>query len=96
METWIEAETDAGIDLTAAVEKLNNKLRMHVTKSRIAEWCRGRYVPSQAVLSYMLSQCLHFALREAGIVVSREQFDVLTKQLWHTKEQDGRTYIHFL
>lgn len=65
---------------------------MCLTHSRVAEWRRGRYVPSAEALSYMLNRTLAWALRQAGISASPEQHRTLDSALWVTYEKDGEPW----
>lgn len=96
VKSWIEAEKARGLSLGEAIDLLNEKREMHVTYSRVAEWRRGVYVPSQVVLSYMLYRTLRWLLVEAGISVTDKQYQLLVKLLWELYEQEGKHYLYLV
>jgi len=53
VESWVEAErAHHGNSLAEAIRRLNENRGMRVTHSRVSEWRRGVYAPSQLVLSH--------------------------------------------
>ena len=64
-----------------------------MTHSRVGEWRRGVYVPSQVVLSQMLFRTLPWALKQAGVTVSQEQLASLTERFWIAIERDGQKML---
>ncbi len=96
VESWIEAERHRCQSIASAIKILNKDLGMNVTHSRVAEWRRGVYVPSQLVLSYMLRRTLARALQRVGITVSGAQLAELQKLLWVVREKDGRPEVELM
>jgi hypothetical protein len=97
VESWLRAEEEThGNTPGAAIRRLNEKRKMRVTHSRVSEWRRGVYVPSQLVISQMLLRTLPWALRKAGFRVTQEQFDALGKLIWVTGEKDGQSHVELL
>jgi hypothetical protein len=97
VESWLSAEEEIhGNTPAAAIRRLNEKRKMRVTHSRVSEWRRGVYVPSQLVISQMLLRTLPWALRKAGLRVTQEQFDALGKLIWVTGEKDGQSHVELL
>src|SRR5262245_60511649 len=97
VESWIRAEKALhGNNLAAAIRLLNDQRSMSITHSRVAEWRRGRYVPSQVCLSHMLLRTLPWALEQAGIPASLAQRYALVDLLWMTKKKPGETLIYLL
>lgn len=97
VESWIAAEEGYhGNTLAEAIKRMNETRDMRLTHSRVSEWRRGVYVPSQVVLSQMLLRTLPWALRKAGIDVSAAQHSALEDLLWHTEVRDGQQYIELL
>ncbi|MGH2360254.1 MAG: hypothetical protein ACRDGM_06900 [bacterium] len=97
VESWIKAEREQhGHSLAAAIRALNGALKTRLTHSRVAEWRRGKYAPSQAALSYILGRTLSWALRQAGIAVSSTQYQGLEDALWVSFEKDGEPYVELL
>lgn len=96
VESWTEAERRRGNNLAVALRRLNHTCGMQITHSRVAEWRRGVYVPSQVVLSYMLNRTLPWALAEAGIIVSDVQLEALRERIWNFGEQDGQSIVELV
>lgn len=97
VESWIRAEREYhGNSLAAAIRRLNETRGVNVRHSRVAEWRRGVYVPSQLILSMMLYCVLPWALREAGIEVGGQQMTKLSGLLWRNFERKGETYVDLL
>lgn len=96
VESWIEAERDRGNTLAAAIKRLNESRGMQVTHSRVSEWRRGVYVPSQLVLSYMLHRSLRWLLTAADVGVSESQYQTIVSLLWDTRDKDGRSYVELV
>ena len=97
VESWVRAEREYhGNNLAAAIRRLNESRGVHVTHSRVSEWRRGVYVPSQVILSMMLYRTLSWALREAGIAATRAQMNQLRALLWNHIEDDGKPFVELL
>ncbi|OFW14499.1 MAG: hypothetical protein A3H27_06600 [Acidobacteria bacterium RIFCSPLOWO2_02_FULL_59_13] len=97
VESWTFAEWSHHHNrLAAAIRILNKDLGMNVTHSRVSEWRRGVYVPSQAVLSRMLLRTLPWALKKAGIQATENQIDALENMLWKFNVTDGQRHIELL
>ena len=97
VESWIEAERDHhGNRLAQAIRRMNEKRGGSLTHSRVSEWRRGVYVPSQVILSQMLYRTLPWALQRAGIAPSEAQYQELEKLLWMAQEKDGEIYVELL
>jgi len=62
----------------------------------MAEWRKGKYTPSQKVLSQMLYRVLFWALIKAGIQASAAQLDTLEELIWKVNVRDGERYIEHL
>ena len=83
VESWIEAEKQYHQNsLGAAIANLNESRGMRVTYSRVSEWRRGVYVPSQLVLSHMLFRVLPWVLMDSKVPASDEQVDRIKSKLW--------------
>ncbi len=96
-ESWIEAERcHRNNNAANAIKALNKFLGMNITHSRVAEWRREVYAPSQAVLSYVLFRTLPWALERAGITVSGLQFAKLQRIFWVPGEKEGRKCAELL
>jgi len=94
VESWIRAEKEHyGNTLAAAIRRMNDRLGAKVTHSRVSEWRRGIYVPSQEILSSMLFRTLPWAIEKAGIAVLPAQWRELEELLWVSVEQDGKRFI---
>lgn len=97
VESWIRAERELhGNDLTDAIRLLNDARGFSITRSRVSEWRRGIYVPSQLILSAILYRTLAWALREAGIAVTPQQLSVLQSMFWRRFENNGKPFIDLL
>ncbi len=97
VSSWVEAEKDVyRHTLREAIEELNRECGIKVTYSRLAEWRKGKYTPSQKVLSQMLYRVLFWALIEAGIQASEAQLDKLEELIWKVNVRDGERYIEHL
>jgi hypothetical protein len=97
VESWIRAESEHyGNNLAAAIRRMNEKRGTKLTHSRVAEWRRGIYTPSQLVLSQMLYRTLPWALKQAGIAVPAPQFSALEKLIWIIEEKDGQALAELL
>ena len=95
--SWIQAEKAYhGNTLATAIRRMNEKRGMRLTHSRVSEWRRGVYVPSQVILSQMLFRTLPWMLKEAGITVTHSQFRQLENLLWRTEDKDGQTFFELL
>lgn len=94
IESWVRAEQDYhGNTLAAAIRLMNETLGIRLNHSRVREWERGHYAPSQTTLSALLYRTLPWALKQAGIAVSEEQFHELEKLIWITGEEDGERFV---
>jgi len=97
VESWIDAEREwHGNSLAQAIQRMNEKRGGSLTSSRVSEWRRGVYVPSQVVLSQMLYRTLPWALERAGIAASEVQYRDLEKLLWVAEVKDGQMYVELL
>jgi hypothetical protein len=97
VESWIRAEKERyGTTQAEAIRRLNDHLGTAITHSRVAEWRRGVYVPSQEVLSALLYRTLPWAIEKAGGVMSPAQWRELEELLWVVVEQDGKRFIELL
>jgi hypothetical protein len=77
VESWVEAEKIGYRNtLGRAIEELNRECGIKLTYSRLGEWRKGKYTPSQKVLSQMLYRVLFWALIKAGIEATDAQLDV--------------------
>lgn len=88
VESWIEAERSRDLSMADAIRQLNECLETRHTHSRVAEWRRGIYAPSQDAVSYMLHRTLPWAIDQAGIAVTDDQFRALVQTLW-IGDEDG-------
>jgi hypothetical protein len=94
VESWIEAEREYyGNSLAAAIRRMNEKRGCRLTHSRVSEWRRGVYAPSQVMISQMLYRTLPWALKKAGIAATREEVRALESLLWLTFQKDGQWYV---
>ena len=92
--SWIRAEQDYhGNTLAAAIRQMNETLGTTLNHSRVREWERGHYAPSQTTLSALLYRTLPWALQQAGIAVSEEQFHELEKLVWIVGEENGERFV---
>jgi len=83
VDSWIQAEKEHyGLTQREAVARLNDELSIRLRVSRVAEWKRGKYCPSPAVLSELLWRTLPWALHRAGINVSKSQQVSRDHLLW--------------
>jgi hypothetical protein len=97
VSSWVEAEKNGyGHSLREAIEELNRQCGIKLTYSRLAEWRKGKYTPSQKVLSQMLYRVLFWALIKAGIQASEAQLDTLEELIWKVNVRDGERYIEHL
>ncbi len=97
VESWVRAELEYhGNNLAAAIRLLNEICGTRVTHSRVAEWRRGIYTPSQAILSMMLYRTLPWALRQAGIAVDVGQMTRLRSLFWKDFEKKGQRFVALL
>lgn len=69
---------------------------MKLTHSRVSEWRRGVYVPSQFILSQMLYRTLPWMLIQAGIEASAKQLNTLKGLIWILEEKDGQVFVDLL
>jgi len=97
VSSWVEAEKNGyRHTLREAIEELNRECGIKLTYSRLAEWRRGRYTPSQKVLSQMLYRVLFWALVKAGIHATEAQLDALEELIWKVDVTDGERNIELL
>ena len=97
IHSWIAAERSRGMTLGSAIQRLNSVRGTSVTYSRVAEWRRGVYVPTPVTLSYVLVRTLPWALRQAGISATKEQYGALEKLLWTIEnDESGTELIYFV
>ncbi len=97
VESWIEAERQHyGNNISAAIARMNEKRGTKLTHSRVSEWRRGVYVPSQVILSQMLLRTLPWALRQAGITATDDQVRELESFLWRMENRDGCWCVELL
>jgi len=84
VSSWVQA-MESGYyrtTLPEALARLNAECGCNATLPRVTEWRSGRYTPTPKVLSAMLYEVLPWALREAGIPVTRAQLAALDALLW--------------
>ena len=97
VESWIQAENALhGNNLAAAVRHMNERRAMSVTASRVSEWRRGVYVPSQLVLSHMLFRTLPWALSKAGIANDPQEYQALEELIWNSSEEGEKILFELL
>ncbi len=97
VDSWISAEREHyGNTLGKAIKGLNATLGMQATCSRVSEWRRGVYHPSNIVLSQMLWRTLPWALKKAGIDTSAEAIYRMRNLLWIIEEQGDKGTRYFL
>jgi hypothetical protein len=89
--SWVEAEREYhGNRQAQALRELNEALGLSIRHSRVAEWRRGVYVPSQEVISQMLHRALPWLLEQSGIAAGPAQLRALDRLLWVHNEEGGR------
>jgi cation transport ATPase len=94
VESWVQAEKELhGNNLAAAIKLLNETNESKVTHSRVSEWRRGVYAPSQVALSFMLYRVLPWALKQAGLEVSDSALEEIERHLWIVEYEGGSRYI---
>ena len=94
VNSWVEARTKGNQEtLGEAIRDLNSECGIHATYSRVAEWRKGRYTPSQKTISQMLYDALPWLLEKAGINVTEAQQNAL---LWKVTVKDGERRIEQL
>ncbi len=97
VSSWVEAEKNGyRHTLSEAIEELNRECGIKLTYSRLAEWRKGKYTPSQKVLSEMFYRVLPWALMKSGIKATDEQLDALEDLIWKVNVRDGERYIEHL
>ena len=97
VESWVEAEKIGYRNtLGGAIRELNKECNTKLTYSRLAEWRKGKYTPSQKVLSQMLYRVLFWALIKAGIQATEAQLDVIEELIWKVNVTDGERNIELL
>jgi hypothetical protein len=94
---WIEAEkTGYRNSLGEAIEILNRESGLKLNYSRLAEWRRGKYVPSPRALSWMMYRALIWALVKADIPTTTAQRDALERLIWKLKMTNGERNIELV
>ena len=94
VNSWIRAEQEYHNNtLAAAIREMNETLGTRFTHSRVREWERGDYAPSQSTLSALLYRALPWALKQAGIAASEAQVNELEGLIWITGEEKGKRYV---
>jgi hypothetical protein len=97
VNSWIAAERELHQkSLAEAIRRMNDKRGCRLTHSRVAEWRRGVYVPSQVAISQMLYRTLPWALEKAGIQATNDQMRALESLLWITFDKDGQRGVELL
>ncbi len=97
VESWIVAEQDLyGNNIAAAVKALNDALGTNATPSRVSEWRRGIYHPSNFLISQMLWRTLPWALKRAGLEASADSIAKVRELLWVFEVQNNRRQRHIL
>jgi hypothetical protein len=97
VESWAEAEKIGYRNtLGGAIKELNKVCGTKLTYSRLAEWRRGKYTPSQKVLSHLLYSVLPWALMKVGIKATEAQLDALEDLIWNVQVKDGERQIDLL
>ena len=97
VNSWVEARKHGGQEtLGGAIRELNAECGTHTSCSRVSEWRRGRYAPSQKVISQLLYDTLPWALAKAGIEVTEAQQGALDELLWVVTVKDGKRQIELL
>lgn len=97
VDSWVAAEKERyGNNLTAALQLLNDTLDTTTMHSRVSEWRRGRYKPSQGAISFMLYRTLPWALERSEIANSATQFQQLEDLLWESIEEEGQRSVELL
>jgi hypothetical protein len=92
--SWVEAEKSGYRNtLGGAIEELNKECGTKLTYSRLAEWRKGKYTPSQKVLSQLLYRVLPWALLKVGIKATEAQLDALEDLIWNVRMVDGQRHI---
>lgn len=95
VESWVRAEKERyGNTLAAAIRRMNEQLNTKVTHSRVAEWRRGVYTPSQQAISTMLYRTLPWALEQSGATMSAAQWRTLEELLWDVTHEDGKRWLY--
>jgi hypothetical protein len=97
VSSWVEAEKSGYRNtLGGAIKELNRECGIKVRHSRLGEWRKGKYAPSQRVLSQMLYRVLPWALMKVGIKATEEQLDALEDLIWNVRVTDGKRHIDLL
>ncbi len=97
VSSWVEAQRHGyHRTLGMAIKELGRECAIKLTYSRLSEWRKGKYTPSQKVLSQLFFDVLPWVLQEAGVKVTAEQQDVLDGLIWNVKVVDGERQIELL
>src|SRR5580704_11929159 len=97
VESWVEAEkTGYRNTLGGAIKELNKECSIKLTYSRLAEWRKGKYIPSPKILSQLLYWVLPWALMKVGIKATEAQLDALEDLIWNVRVMDGKRHIDLL
>lgn len=92
--SWEDAEKNGYRNsLGKAIKELSRETGIKLTYSRLSEWRRGIYTPSQKVLSQMLYRVMPWALMKVGLKATDAQLDALEDLLWNVNVVDGERYI---
>ena len=90
VDSWVRAHKEGyRNNLGQAIEILNRECGTHATYSRVSEWRRGKYTPSQDVIAHMLFWMLPWAIIKVGIKTTQEQRDALEDLIWTVTVKDG-------
>ena len=94
VSSWVEAERNGYRNtLRGAINELSQECGIKLTYSRLAEWRRGKYTPSQQVISQLLYRTLPWALLKVGIKATEAQLDALEDLLLNVRVVDGERHI---
>ena len=97
VSSWVEAQKHGyRRTLGEAIKELGQECSIKLTYSRLSESRRGKYTPSQKVLSQLLYDVLPWALQKAGVKVTAEQQEALDGLIWNIKMADGQRQIEML
>jgi hypothetical protein len=97
VSSWVEAQKHGYRNtLGGAIKELNQECGIKLTYSRLAEWRKGKYTPSQKVLSQLLYKVLPWALMKVGVMATEAQLDALEDLIWNVRVTDGERHIELL
>jgi len=95
--SWVQAEREHyGQSLAQAVRRVNQTHGTRLTSSRVSEWRRGVYTPSQRAISHLLFRTLPWALKQAGVAITAAQLREFKKRLWVIEVRDNHEYLEML